>query len=64
MADNFDRDAVLAQVERRRRLNAARIAELGADTSPEAVAAQLREAERKRRQRRAERAGQLDLGGQ
>jgi len=56
-------DAVLAKVEERKQRNEQRCAELGIDTSPDGVAASLREAETERRKRAAERAGRLDLGG-
>jgi hypothetical protein len=64
---DYDVDAVLARVKRRRELNAERCAELGIDMSPEGVAASgaalLRDRIDKQRRERAEDAGQLDLGG-
>lgn len=57
MADDFDRDAVLAQVAERRRRNEERIAELGIDLTPAGIAAEGRQIERERQARRAERAG-------
>lgn len=55
--------AILAKRAERRRRNAERIAELGIDTSPEGVRASLRQAERDRQARAAERAGRLNLTG-
>jgi hypothetical protein len=56
------RERVLAKVAERKRRNEERCAELGIDTSPEGVAASLRQAERERQARAAERAGRLDFG--
>ncbi|GGM53540.1 hypothetical protein ACFFX1_54840 [Dactylosporangium sucinum] len=50
------------QAAARRAANSERVAELGLLKS-ESIAASLREVEDRRRARRAERAGQLDLGG-
>lgn len=63
MSDDYDRAAVLAKREERRRRNEERIAELGIDLTPEGIAAEGREIERERAARRAERAGRLNLGG-
>jgi hypothetical protein len=67
MTADFDRDAVLAQVAKRKAASEALVAELGIDTLPKgvraAVSAGIREQAARRRTRRAEDAGQLDLGG-
>jgi hypothetical protein len=62
VADDFDREAVLAQVAERRRRNDERVAELGL-LEPGAIAASIREGEDRRRANAAEQRGQLDLGG-
>jgi predicted O-methyltransferase YrrM len=63
---DYDEDAVLAQVAKRKRIAEARVAEWGL-LEPGAVAASgdalLRGRVARQRAKAAERAGQLDLGG-
>lgn len=59
VADDYDREAVLAQVARRREI----AAELAKALPQESAIDLVRRRNRERQQREAERAGRLDLGG-
>lgn len=67
MSDHYDVEAVLAKRAERVRANQERIAELGIDMTRQGIAASgaalLRDRLDAKRQRRAEDAGQFDLGG-